>query len=301
VAVTTKTDVDITSNSNILEIVGAKLKGRVNTSHDDLLLNIANAVRQQHPQARPEPVKLDRVAIVGSGVSLKHTLSDLRQMVFEGAKIVTVNGSYQWCIEHNIRPTYQVVMDARPTNARFLTPEVPGCKYWLASQCHPDTFDTVKDYEFVRIFHAANPDCMEKPLLDEYYAGHWYGVMGGTTVASRAVGLMRMLGFLRFDLFGVDSCFMGGKHHAYAQPENDTDKAHPFVVHPTGHPELARTFMCTGWHAKQLEDMLQAIRLHGDNFLMNVHGEGLLAYALKCSADVQTRWVTDAAVSSEKE
>jgi hypothetical protein len=59
--------------------------------------------------------------------------------------------------------------------------------------------------------------------------------------------------------------------------------------------------MCAGWHAKQLEDMLQAIRLHGEHFLMNVHGDGLLAYALKSSADVQMQWATDAAMSSDKE
>jgi hypothetical protein len=111
-------------------------------------------------------------------------------------------------------------------------------------------------------------------------------VDAGTTVIMRALLLLRALGFLRFDLFGVDSCFMGGKHHAYAQPENASDRPIPFLVHPTGHPESRRLFLCAPWHAKQLECFLQAIRLHGDKFLLRVHGDGLLAFALRASADV---------------
>ncbi len=38
-----------------LEIVGATLKGRVNTSDAHLLENIRHSIRLQHPQARPEP------------------------------------------------------------------------------------------------------------------------------------------------------------------------------------------------------------------------------------------------------
>jgi hypothetical protein len=200
---------------------------------------------------------------------------------------VTVNGSYQWCIDHNIRPSYQVVMDARPTNARFLTPEVPGCKYWLASQCHPDTFAMVKDYEFVRIFHVSNPDCMEKPLLDEYYHGHWYGVMGGTTVASRAIGLMRMLGFLRFDLFGIDSCWMDGAHHAFDQPENTRDKPLRVAVKCADNKDDGRVFVVSPWHLKQAEDFLEFIRSAGHAFQLHVHGDGMLAYMLQRAATAE--------------
>jgi hypothetical protein len=51
--------------------------------------------------------------------------------------------------------------------------------------------------------------------------------------------------------------------------------------------------MCAPWHAKQLECFLQSIRLNGHQFLLNVHGDGLLAFALSSSAGVE--WSTDAA------
>jgi hypothetical protein len=263
-----------------LEFDAFTLKGRVNTSNEGLLGNIKYAIRQGHPQARPEPVKTDRVAIVGSGVSLKHTELELRELVFEGARIVTLNGAYHWCIERNIRPWMQIVMDARPSNARFLTPEIPQCSYWLASQCHKDSWDTVKDYEKVRIFHAANPDGMEKPILDAYYGGWWSGVTGGTTVGTRSIGLLRMLGFLRFDLFGIDSCWMEGEHHAFAQAENDKDRAITVKFTAADGLDDGRQFTCAPWMLKQAEDFFEFIKANGHQFSLNVHGDGLIAYAI---------------------
>lgn len=269
---------------SVLEITNATLAGRVNTSDEGLLKNIRFAIRQGHPQARPEPIKQERVVIVGSGVSLRHTEAELRQLVFEGARIVTLNGAYHWCRERNIRPWMQVVMDARSSNARFLTPETPQCSYWLASQCHPDTWKMVEGYERVRIFHAANPDGMEKPILDQFYAGHWVGVTGGTTVASRAIGLLRMLGFLRFDLFGIDSCWMDGEHHAFDQPENKRDRPIRMRVKTADDTGEGREFLCSPWHVKQFEDMLEFIRAAGHLFMLNVHGDGLIAYAISRNA-----------------
>jgi hypothetical protein len=167
----------------------------------------------------------------------------------------------------------------------------------VASQCDPDTWAQVIGRENTWIFHAvAGDNDAIKPVLDAFYLKNWAPTPGGTTVILRAISLLRMMGFLRFDLFGVDSCFMGDKHHAYPQPENEGDKPQAFTVQPTGHPELARTFMCTGWHISQLECFLQNVRINGQHYLLNVHGDGLLAFALKASADVQ--WSEDAAVAA---
>lgn len=266
---------------------GIELRGRINTSDADLLANIAHSIRLGHPQVGPQPLQRDRVVLVGGGPSLLDTFDELRELYFAGAKVVTVNGSYAWCLERNIRPSAQVVLDARAQNARFVSPDVPQCRYLLASQCHPDTWAAVEGREHVRIWHAVSEEGPLRDLLDTYYAGRWQPVPGGTTVIMRALMVMRTLGFLRFDLFGVDSCFLGGAHHAYAQPENDADRAVAVTVHPTGEPDKGRTFHCAPWHLKQFEDFLHTVRLNGDQFLLNVHGDGLLAYALKASADVE--------------
>ena len=290
-----------TAQPDILKVLeGVEMRGTINTPDDGLLANIRHSIRLGYPQVRPQPPQTDRIVLVGGGPSLEDTFDELRDLYFQGAKVVTVNGSYAWCLERNIRPSAHVLLDARPENARFVQPNVPQCKYLLASQCAPETWAAVEGRPEVWIWHAVAPDnTVLKPTLDAYYAGQWMPTPGGTTVIMRALLLLRAMGFLRFDLFGVDSCYMHGKGHAYEQPENATDKAYAFNVHPTGHPELSRTFMCAPWMAKQLECFLQSIRLHGHQFLLNVHGDGLLAYALTSSAGVE--WSVNAAVSSEKE
>jgi hypothetical protein len=268
---------------NVLD--GVELHGRVNVTDDALLDNIRSAIRRGHPQVRPQPARPERVCIVGGGPSLHDTLPELRELMFEGALIVTVNGAYHWCIERNIRPQTQLIMDARDFNARFVQPYVPRCRYVLASQCHPAVFDAVQDYDNVWLFHAATADDEAiRRTLDAYYFEQWYGIGGGTTVVSRALSLLRTLGYLRFDLFGVDSCWMDGQNHAYSQPENARDRRFRIEIHPTGHPEARREFHVAPWHLKQLEDMTQMIRVNGDHFLLNVHGDGLLAYALRSCA-----------------
>lgn len=268
---------------------GITLKGAVNTDAETILANIRASIRRGHQQVMPYPENGDRVALVGGGPSLEATLPELREAIFAGAKLVTVNGAHQWCIDRNLQPRTQIVMDARSSNARFVLPAVPDCNYLLASQCHPDIWDAVEGRDRVRIFHAATGDADGiKALLDEYYLGLWIGIGGGTTVMTRAIWLMRTLGYLRFDLFGVDCCWMDGAHHAYDQPENNRDKRIPFRVRQAGREEPSRVFQCAPWHVKQLEDFLQEIRINQTRFLLNVHGDGLLAYALRDLADDMT-------------
>jgi hypothetical protein len=262
---------------------GVTLGGQVNVSDETILTNIRSAIRRGHPQVRGDAPKMDHIVLVGGGPSLADTEHELVALVHAGAKIATLNGAYHWCLARHLRPSMQIVMDARPTNVRFLEPYVPACTYLLASQCHPDLWEAVEGRERVWIFHALNPESPERSVLDTYYAGQWQGVGGGTTVATRALALLRMLGYLRFDLFGIDSCWMGDQHHAYDQPENQRDRRIRLTVTPDGATE-GRTFTCAPWHVKQFEDFLQMIRVNGQHFLLHVHGDGLLAYAMRSSS-----------------
>jgi len=263
--------------------------GAVNVTGDVIQSQIAASIRRGHPQAKQQAPNAQRVCLVGGGPSLAETEGELVDLLHAGAKLVTVNAAYHWCLERNLKPSAQIVLDARAGNARFVDPVVPSCHYLLASQCHAETWDRVEGRPNVWIWHAMNPDdsgerCIEQALLDAYYLKRWHGVSGGTTVMMRAIMLLRVLGYLRFDLFGCDSCFLGSQHHAYAQPENDRDKRLRVTISPNDRPDLEREFFCAPWHVKQAEDFLQMIRFNGEKFLLNVHGDGLLAYMLRPSA-----------------
>jgi hypothetical protein len=263
---------------------GLTLEGSQNVTDDVVLANVRASIRRGHPQVWLQHVKPERVCIVGGGPSLDETFDELRDLVFSGAKLVTVNGAYQWCLDRNLRPSAQVMIDARPSNARFVDPMVPNCTYFLASQCAPEVWDAVEGRPRVAIWHDAHEGAVTDEL-DRYYCGHWQGIAGGTTAGLRAVGLMRTLGYLRFDLFGIDGCWLDGKHHAYQQPENDRDKRLTISVTPTG-GQTGQSFEVAPWHVKQLEDLVLFMRTSGDKFVLNIHGRGLLAYALQSHADV---------------
>jgi hypothetical protein len=270
---------------NVLE--GIELQGRVNVEDETILRNVASSIRRGHQQIRPHSPNADRVVIIGSGPSLNDSLPELRELLQEGAKLVTLNGAYKWALEHNLTPRTQIVMDARPSNARFVLPLQRGCNYVIASQAAPELWDELEavDPAQVFIFHAAaGADGELKDLLDKYYLGQWYGVGGGTTVATRALSVLRTLGYLRFDLFGIDSCFLGDEHHAFPQDENKHDTFVTVKVTPPWAPTLAKSFRCAPWHIKQFEDFLQMIRVNGEHMQLAVHGPGLVAYALETGA-----------------
>ena len=267
---------------------GLVLDGGMNTADDRLLANVQSAIRRGLPQVWPQALRPERVALVGSGPSLNETADELRDLVWGGAKLVTLNGAYHWCLARNLKPSAQIVLDARPSTARFVSPSVPDCRYFVASQCDPSVFDALVGREHVGLWHSAVRLKDETdPIvtaLDAYYATHWTGIAGGTTVGTRALMLLRALGYLRFDLFGFDSCWLEDAHHALDQPENATEHRHKLTVAPSDRRDLARDFWCAPWHAKQLEDFLLIMRHCADQFQLSIHGRGLLAYVLESAA-----------------
>lgn len=268
---------------------GISLQGEVNNSNDTILSHIKHSVRLGYPQVKPHELKPDRVCLVGGGPSLDTTFEELRELYFNGAKVVALNGSAQWLLERNIRPSAHVVLDSREANVRFITKPIPQCRYLIASQCHPAVWKAVEDRD-VWIWHAIGPEPETEEFLKRFYNGMWmsigHGRIGGTTVAIRSIALLRTFGFVRFDLFGVDSCFFEERHHAYEQPENEQEVRLAVDVSPSSKPDLKKTFYCAPWHMKQLDDLLQMIRETGDQYVLNIHGNGLLAYALQASAEL---------------
>lgn len=272
-----------------MSLVQVELSGGINTPAATIREQIAANIRRPLPQARPHALNGSEVAIVGGGPSLLATLPELRDLAFQGVKIVALNNAAAWLVERNLRPSMHVLLDARPSNVRFVTAPIPQCRYLLASQCHPAMFEAVEGRD-VTIWHSVSEE--DEPALQEWYDGHYHIVGGGTTVALRAIALLRMLGFFRMHLFGIDSCVMPVGHHAYAQPENDTDAVAQVYLVPadpvTGEKryDLKRGFACTSWHLKQCEEFETTIKAMGEAFQLHVHGDGMLANMLKLGASL---------------
>lgn len=250
------------------------MDGVLNVLPEKRLLNINSSIRRGLPQVRAHDPNDGVICIVGSGSSLSETLEELKELVEQGCFVVALNGSYEWLIQHGVRPRAMVIIDGRSFNARFLTERLDNCTYFLASQCAPEVFDAARGWN-TYIWHClTGDDPADKTLLDGYYLNSWQPVAGGCTVGTRAIFLMRLLGFQKMHLFGLDSCKLDETGHANLQPENDQDET-VRVVH------AGKEFRCTSWQCEQALEFVDMIAVNGEHFQLSVHGNGLLAHILE--------------------
>ena len=243
----------------------------VNEDVEKIRDNIKTNIQRGLPQVQPYETQWDKVVgIVLGGPSLKETFDDLLEKRKNGMPVITVNGSHKYCVDNGLTPSGMVMLDSREFNNRFVYPLLDDCKYFISSQCHPTAFENLKDNK-VWIWHCAGDDNFD--LLQEVYNKEYYPVMGGATVALRAVHLLRMLGFRKFEMYGFDSCITEN-HHAYEQPENDGEQELNVVV-------AGKEFRCTAAHYHQAREFVDMISKTGEYYDLAVHGDGLISHIIK--------------------
>jgi len=215
------------------------------------------------------------VALAGGGVSLGDQFELLWKKYKSGMPVITVNGSYKYCMDQGLRPAGMVMLDPREFNNRFVDPIHDDCKYFIASQCDPSVFEKLKGKN-VYMWHCNSSEEETVSILNKKYGeAHkdYFPILGGSTVMLRSIHLLRMLGFPKFEIFGFDSCIMG-EHHAYDQPENDDEEVITLVVGD-------KSFQCTIAQYHQAKEFVEMVSVTGAHYEMIVHGGGLIAYLIE--------------------
>jgi hypothetical protein len=247
----------------------------VNEDKEKIRDNIKKNILRNLPQVQPYETQWNKVVCVAlGGPSLKETFPDLLEKRKNGYPLITVNGSYKYCIDNGLQPSAMVLLDSREFNNRFVCPISKDVKYFISSQCHPSVFDMLEDHQ-VWIWHCAGDDNFD--LLQEQYGENYFPVMGGATIGLRAVHLFRMLGFPKFEMYGFDSCITDS-HHAYEQPENDGEEVIDVTV-------SGRDFLCTAAHYHQAKEFVDMISKTGEHYDLAVHGDGLISHIIKNPKD----------------
>lgn len=250
------------------------IHGEINTGEEQIRANVRANLAAGWQQVHPHDTNDTEVMLVAGGPSLASQLDQIRELRAKGAKLVTVNGTYNWALENGLHPSAQIIVDARPFNARFTKPVHPTCKYLIASQCDPQVLEGLpKDRTY--LWHTGTQSIED--ILKEHQP--WWPIPGGSTVILRAIPLLRMLGFKRFHLFGFDSCLTDDLHHAYAQPENDQELVIPITCGE-------RVFRCHAWMVSQAQQFQDLVRFLGDEFEACVYGDGLIAHLLETGAQL---------------
>tara|TARA_R100000988_G_scaffold99475_1_gene68608 strand:+ start:795 stop:1637 length:843 start_codon:yes stop_codon:yes gene_type:complete len=268
--------IGVYSEPPIVEVKNKKIiseiKCSINETPENITRNIKSSINRDLPQVIPHETQPDKVVcLVAGGPSLSTTFGIIEEKKNNGVPIVALNGTYKYCFDRGVSPSAMIMLDSREFNKRFVEPTLDKCKYFIASQCHPSVFDKLSNNE-TYIWHCAG-DTDNEHLLKEKYNDQYYPVMGGSTVTFRAIHLLRMLGFCKFELFGFDSCIMD-EHHAYSQPENDEEQEIEVVLGD-------RKFRCTVAHFQQAKEFVQLVSTTGDHYELSVHGDGLISYIIK--------------------
>lgn len=253
--------------------------GSVNTEHETIKAQVKINSAKGYTEVVPFEKQGTPVMILAGGPSMNDYVGEIIEKRKNGMKLVTVNNAYNWALEHSLEPSAQIMVDAREFNKRFISRVVPDCKYMLASQCHPAVFESIPK-EQVWMWHSALSEDLVRYIeeLKGPNADPWYPVIGGSTVMLRALPLLFMLGYSKFDIYGFDSCILNGEHHAYKQEEND------------GITELqticgGRVFRTHPWMASQAQEFLDLMQIMAEHIELQVHGDGLIAHVIRVAAE----------------
>lgn len=248
----------------------AELDAVLNYSLDNINDNIRSAMARDLPWFDFSWEKHDgQACIVGGSPSLAAQLEQLRWRKSQGHKIFALNATHDYLIAHGITPDFHVLLDARPENVRFVQKPHAGVRYLVASQCDPGIFEALSGCD-VTVFHNSTPGAVEI-LTGQDKRTHLLG--GGTTVGMKAMLIAELQGNRAIHLYGMDSCYIAGDHHAYKQSLNDSERVIDAWFE-------GRDFRCSGWMVSQAQDFIEFCQRYLG--IVTVAGDGLLAWIAKC-------------------
>lgn len=235
----------------------------LNVKEDQLRANIRNALSLDARWIQKGPPAQQKAVIVAGGPSMKDNLWRIHGYQKSGAVVYATNNTAKFLLENGITPDAHVMHDARQENAAFVPPvDIP---MYYASQCHPDVLAAAGSN--LVCWHPHSETALEEVGDDP--RGKTM-VSGGSTIGLNAISLAYILGHRQFDLFGFDSCYSEGEHHAYAQSLNEGDLVLDCIAD-------GNAFKCAPWMVQQAEQFLPFYeQLHTLGCEVHVHGEGLI-------------------------
>jgi SAM-dependent methyltransferase len=263
-------------------------RGVVNTDPETVMEHMRENAKSSLPQLTPHDEQDTEIMMLCGGPSLKDYWDEIKEQRESGMPLVTVNGTYNQCIERGLNPSLQFVIDARPHNKRFVLPTTDECKYIVATQCHPELVAEVPEGRSY-LWQVTVEDKF-LPIIEELWGKiyeDWFPVPGGSTVTLRALCALQMLGFRKIHMYGFDSCMMDDEHHAYRQDENN--EAPQIDLRVGKGTKFDKLFRCQGWMATQAKEFQLLTPVYFQNLKLNIKGDGLIAYLVKTNAQLEEK------------
>jgi uncharacterized Rossmann fold enzyme len=202
--------------------------------------------------------------LVGGGPSAADDIDEIWHRYYQHQTIFALNGAAGWLKKEGIEADYQVILDARPENCRFVS-SLDASAFLVASQCDPSVFETLSGQSVILFHHWEEgiADCFDhKPSVL---------IGGGITVGLTAIALVYAMGYRQIHLYGYDSSDRENASHAYEQAQKGAEAERREVW--VGR----KKFVCAPGmfaQAKAFPAFAALMAEHGA--MITVHGSGLL-------------------------
>jgi uncharacterized Rossmann fold enzyme len=237
-----------------------------NTAENALKGNIASASKRNVEWVTTAPAHSKHAVIVGGAPSIVDCGDELAWRQDRGQHIFALNGAFGYLTDQGIDPEFQVIVDARESNADFV-PETSTATHLIASQCHPALWDKAEKLKCL-LWHS----CTENIRDAIEGADELHLIGGGNTVGLSAMALAYTMGYREIHLYGMDSSLSDGEHHAYQQKGNDKDVVMEVLCN-------GRQFFASAWMISQAEQFQElSANLANLGCVITVHGDGLLPW-----------------------
>lgn len=234
-----------------------------NASKEQVFANVRANSRREPPWVEETPAHDDHAVLVGGGPSAADDIEEIRYRWGQRQTVFALNGAARWLKGEGIEADYQVILDSRPENRRFVR-SIDAHRFLIASQCDPIIFDILSGQD-VTLFHHIE-DGIEQCLPRAAVL-----IGGGVTVGLTAMALCYAMGFRHLHLYGYDSSDRDGQAHAYAQSESNAETARREVW--VGR----KRFICGPAMFAQAQAFQEfAPVLAAAGAMITVHGSGLL-------------------------
>jgi len=238
-----------------------------NTPDEVIAANVrANSARDDLEWVAFEEPHGYTAVIVGGGPSMADHVDAINRLADKPTTwIFALNGASAFLTGQGIPVDYQVIADAKPETATLIDPEAN--EHLIASQCDPACFGKAM---VPTLWHLATDGIEDNFPADRRARGGYALVGGGAAVGNSALCLAYVMGFRRFEIFGMDSSHREGASHAYDQPMNrfiptvDVEWGGKTYTSSVAMKAQAEKFQITGQMLKQAGCKL------------TVHGDGLL-------------------------
>lgn len=212
--------------------------------------------------------------VIAGGPSVDNYPEEIKSRQSNGGKVFVIERMIGWCNQNNIVPDYVVVLDASKNVTEGLQVDLPDCKYLLASQCRPDTFEWLK---------SCGCDCYlyHTPQLELNMSVEGTTVNGGGSVALVSMALAMTLGCNDLYVYGFD-CHTGNGDYVEGIAGEGDDKesikietnGKDYETQPQ-YVSFAQQFFILMDHA-QRRGVLKSIWIKGDSIVNQMANSGVV-------------------------